>query len=116
MSFVVHRMPSPTRITITPERELKIVWSDGHIVRFALQLLRDECPCAGCKGEHGLFGAYYAPPDPGTPMPGRYEILKVEHVGNYAICVHWKDGHDTGIYSWNYLLALENHAIPPSAQ
>jgi DUF971 family protein len=103
-------MLTPTKISLTPERELKLVWSDGHIVRYALQFLRDECPCAGCKGEHGLFGAYFPPPDPGAARPGRYDIATIENVGNYAICVHWMDGHDTGIYSWQYLLELENRA------
>jgi DUF971 family protein len=104
---------TPTSITLTPDRELKLVWSDGHIVRFALQFLRDECPCAGCKGEHGLFGAFYAPPDAGIVLPGKYELAGIEGVGNYAICIRWKDGHDTGMYSWQYLLDLENRDTAP---
>ena len=33
-------------------------------------------------------------------------INKIESVGNYAIRVHFNDGHNTGIYSWDYLLTL----------
>lgn len=99
--------PFPRSITRTPERELRIEWSDGHIVRLALQLLRDECPCAGCKGETGLLGVHYAPKELPIFSPGMYELAAVDAVGNYAIAIRWGDGHDTGIYSWEYLLGLE---------
>lgn len=33
-------------------------------------------------------------------------IFKLESVGNYAIRVHFSDGHNTGIYSWEYLFSL----------
>lgn len=111
-SFSRFIVSTPTKISLTAEHELKVVWSDGHVVRFALHVLRDECPCAGCKGEPGLFGTYHAPPDPGPAMPGKYEIAAIENVGNYAIAIRWKDGHDTGIYSWQYLLGLENRGLP----
>ncbi len=99
--------PTPVGITRTPERELRIEWNDGHVVRLSLQLLRDECPCAGCKGETGLLGKHYAPMDLPILKPGTYDLAAVTAVGNYAIAISWGDGHDTGIYSWEYLLALE---------
>lgn len=98
---------TPVEITLTPERELKFTWSDGHVVRFALQYLRDECPCAGCKGETGLLGVHYAPMQLNVMTPGMYDLKSVQPVGNYAIALHWGDGHTTGIYSWEYLLNLE---------
>jgi len=97
----------PTEIKLTPEHELRILWTDGHIVRFSLQFLRDECPCAGCQGESGLFGVEYKPMQLPVMEPGQYELKGVEPVGNYAIALSWGDGHDTGIYSWIYLLDLE---------
>ena len=36
-----------------------------------------------------------------------YKIKSIEVVGDYAIQVSWKDGHNTGIYSWEYLKTLE---------
>ena len=97
----------PTEIKRTSERELKFVWNDGHVVRFTLQFLRDQCPCAGCKGETGLLGVQYLPMQLPVITPGKYELTGLETVGNYAVAMKWKDGHDTGIYTWDYLLELE---------
>ena len=36
-----------------------------------------------------------------------YKIKSIDVVGDYAIKIIWKDGHDTGIYSWTYLKTLE---------
>ena len=98
---------TPTSITLTPERELKVVWSDGHITRFSLMMLRDRCPCAGCQGETDILGQVHMPFELPVITPGSYELRSAAPVGNYALGVCWDDGHDTGIYSWEYLLALE---------
>jgi DUF971 family protein len=98
---------TPVDISLTAERQLQLVWSDGHVSRFALAELRDACPCAGCKGEPGLFGVYHPAPDAGPPLPGRNDIRRVAPQGNYGIAITWGDGHDTGIYSWEYLLEME---------
>ena len=37
-----------------------------------------------------------------------YKIKNIELVGSYAVQITWKDGHNTGIYSWEYLKKLEN--------
>ncbi len=36
-----------------------------------------------------------------------YEVKNIEVVGDYAIQITWTDGHNTGIYSWEYLLKLD---------
>jgi DUF971 family protein len=36
-----------------------------------------------------------------------YEVKNIEVVGEYAIQITWKDGHNTGIFSWDYLKQLE---------
>lgn len=84
-----------------------MTWDDGHDVVFPLKLLRDECPCAGCKGETLLLGKHFAPTKLPILTPGMYDLKKLELVGNYAFQIAWGDGHDTGIYSWEYLTALE---------
>jgi DUF971 family protein len=38
------------------------------------------------------------------------KMLSVEPVGNYAIRIHWSDGHSTGIYTWEYLRRLAERA------
>ncbi|MEI8134476.1 MAG: DUF971 domain-containing protein [bacterium] len=85
--------------------ELRITWDDGMVEILPIKLLRDECPCAGCKGEV-LFGKMYKPAPLTVFAEGMYEIVTLKAVGQYAIQIDWKDGHDTGIYSWEYLRAL----------
>ncbi|MGA2667940.1 MAG: DUF971 domain-containing protein [Ignavibacteria bacterium] len=77
-------------------------FSDGFEADLSSQQLRDNCPCASCKGEEVLLHKY-EPLDKNTVTPSGYKLEKAEPVGNYAIKLTWKDGHDTGIYSWGYL-------------
>ena len=86
--------------------ELAIKWDDGSESYVKLEKLRRYCPCAGCKGEV-LFGKVYKPAPLTVFQEGMYELAAIKPVGLYAIQLVWKDGHDTGIYSWEYLLALE---------
>ena len=39
---------------------------------------------------------------------GMYELKRLVTIGQYAVQAYWGDGHDTGIYSWEYLKMLEN--------
>lgn len=96
-------MASPTKIKLIKEtHELNITWDDGKIHKYPLKFLRDESPDAGNKGETILW-KHYAPSAPGPDKPGKYEIEKIEMVGNYAIQIKWKDGYDYGLYSWDLL-------------
>lgn len=97
----------PTQIKKTDDHALLISWDDGHAVTYTLKFLRDECPCAGCRGETLLFGKTLQPMQLPIFQPGMFDLKKLELVGNYAMQVAWGDGHDTGIYSWEYLLQLE---------
>lgn len=38
--------------------------------------------------------------------PGMYDLVRIQAVGNYAIQADWKDGHNTGIYSWDILRGI----------
>jgi DUF971 family protein len=98
----------PTKIERNKEKmSLELTWSDGHQSSIPLKFLRDACPCAGCKGEV-LFGKVYKPAPLTVFQEGMYELKNLQTVGQYAIQATWKDGHDTGIYSYEYLLMLEN--------
>ncbi len=99
-------MTRPTAIKRSGE-VLNLTWSDGHTSSIPIKVLRDECPCAGCKGET-ILGTHYPPPLK-IFQEGMYELTKLVPIGQYAIQAYWRDGHDTGIYSWEYLLALEEH-------
>jgi len=97
---------SPKQVKIIKKDKLKITWEDSTETILSLKYLRDECPCAGCKGETILLKTY-RPPAPTVVTPEMYQVKNIEVVGDYAIQVTWKDGHNTGIYSWDYINQLE---------
>ncbi|MBN1448844.1 MAG: DUF971 domain-containing protein [Bacteroidetes bacterium] len=107
-------VPHPKEITLTENRELRIVWIDGHVTHFSLQYFRDQCPCAGCQGESDIFGDVRMPIQLPVTKPGKYELKKLTSVGNYAVAAVWGDGHDSGIYSWEHLLYMENRQAATS--
>ncbi|HEY9186823.1 MAG TPA: DUF971 domain-containing protein [Ignavibacteria bacterium] len=95
----------PIKIRKESENIILIIWDSGKETRFTLKQLRDECPCATCKGETILFKTY-TPNKSDIELPGKYELKSIVPIGNYAIQLIWGDGHDTGLYSWEYLLSL----------
>lgn len=91
----------PTRIQRSGENALAVTWDDGHAGIYPFQVLRDNCPCATCIDDRDRGG---------TMLPvyeeGKYALAGVKQVGQYAIQITWKDGHDTGIYTFDILRAL----------
>jgi DUF971 family protein len=96
----------PKSIKVKEKKFLEITWEDESKSELSLKYLRDECPCATCKGETVLLRTY-RPPIKKMISPEVYLISNIEVVGEYAIQITWKDGHNTGIYSWEYLQELE---------
>jgi DUF971 family protein len=94
-----------TQIKRDDQNGLEVTWSDGHISHYPLGYLRDECPCAGCKGEV-MFGKVFRPAALPVFTPGMYELKALTPTGQYGVQASWKDGHDTGIYSWQLLRML----------
>ena len=93
-----------TAIKRISQNTLQISWDDNHVSLFSLHHLRDECPCAECKGEEVLF--QLVEPSDGPHLPGRYELRTMTTVGSYAVQIGWGDGHEAGLYSWEYLRAM----------
>jgi DUF971 family protein len=99
----------PTEITANRKtRELLISWNDGHSSVYSFTLLRKACPCAECRGGHENMGGLpdediWSLPDEDTPES---RLRHLEAVGSYAVTFEWEDGHQYGIYNWNYLRAL----------
>jgi DUF971 family protein len=85
-------------------RELALAWGDGHETFLPFDQLRRDCPCAVCRGHHGIAAA---PPDPlrivTAPATGEVRIQRLVPVGAYAVQIVWSDGHDTGIYAFESL-------------
>jgi DUF971 family protein len=82
--------------------ELALKWDDGAESFIKLEKLRRACPCAGCKGEMDIMGNLYRGPE--KPLrPESYQLVRLAHVGGYALQPYWADGHNTGLYSYDYL-------------
>lgn len=94
----------PTSIKQTDNNTITFTWDDGLVTPFTIQQLRDECPCASCKGETVLL--YQYSPGARRQLPGHYDLKSIEPVGSYAVQITWGDGHGTGLYSWDYLRNL----------
>jgi DUF971 family protein len=88
--------------------ELAIKWNDGSESFLPLEYLRKNCPCAGCGGEPDLLGRVETPEVTHTPESFRMRSLHM--VGGYAIQPTWEDGHNSGLYSFDYLKRLEQAA------
>lgn len=83
---------------------LYIEWQDSHKCGYSLLKLRRNCPCATCKGGHGADT---------TPITGKIdqiELVSWKKVGRYALRLNWSDGHNSGIYTFDYLREECNHA------
>lgn len=92
--------PVPTQIELHQKsRVLEIAFSDGKHFRLPYEFLRVHSPSAEVRG-HG--------PGQETLQVGKKEvdITNAEAVGTYAIQFLFSDGHDSGIYSWDYLHSL----------
>ena len=85
--------------------ELAIRWDDGTESFVVLEKLRRACPCAGCHGEVDILGNLYKSPE--KPLPATaFELVRFAPVGGYAIQPVWRDGHNSGIFSFDYLRRL----------
>ncbi len=103
-------MAVPTKIKLHKQEYLEIEWDNGKQIKYPLKFLRDESPDAGNKGETVLW-KHYAPASKQQLKPESYEIEKIEHVGNYAIKITWKDGNDYGIYTWDILERFSEYLL-----
>ena len=100
MSGLDAKSPIPTEIKLhQASRVLEIAYSDQRTFRLPYEFLRVYSPSAEVRG-HG--------PGQEVLQVGKRDVAikEVEPVGRYAIRPSFSDGHDTGIYSWEYLYDL----------
>lgn len=81
------------------DRVLHVAFDDGAVADIPFETLRVESPSAEVQG-HG--------PGDKRVVTGKanVNIIEVNPVGSYAVRIVFDDGHDTGIYSWEYLRKL----------
>ena len=90
--------------------ELAIQWNDGSESYLNLELLRRACPCAACGGERDVLENVLRPEVSYTDASFQLDGFGV--IGGYALQPHWHDGHNTGIYSFQYLRRLSSSTTP----
>ena len=92
--------PTPESLTLHGQsRVLEIGFSDGQQFRIPFELMRVYSPSAEVQG-HG--------PGQEVLQTGKREvdIVELSQVGNYAVQPSFSDGHNSGIFSWDYLYQL----------
>lgn len=83
---------------------IHIEWDDGHKRTYPFPFLRKACPCALCKGERTPLDTNPLALPAYTPLPmNAAEAKDMFKIGRYAIGFLWGDGHNTGIYTFDYL-------------
>ena len=92
-------MTPPNNITLSKDKKLLTVSFKDSDYALTSEFLRVYSPSAEVRG-HG--------PGQETLQLNKQDvsISSLVPMGNYAIAIHFSDGHSTGIYSWNYLLHL----------
>jgi DUF971 family protein len=92
--------PRPSAITLHQgTQRLEVVFDDGFAVALPAELLRVYSPSAEVQGHS---------PDQAVLQVGKrhVKILGLEPVGHYALRPTFSDGHDSGLYTWDYLYHL----------
>ncbi len=102
---------------LSPHR-IAIVWSDGVRAVYEASRLREACPCATCREKRQ---ARQTPTQPlGLPVLSVAEtqpiaVARMTPVGNYAYNIAFSDGHDSGIYVFEFLYEIGTRDAPGEA-
>jgi len=93
-------MTVPTAITVKRKsRVVEVAWQDGTQYSLPFEYLRVYSPSAEVRGHGGGEGKLELAKE-------AVQVTRVEPVGVYAVRLHFDDGHNTGLYSWDYLREL----------
>lgn len=98
-------MQRPKEIIEFSDTSICIVWDDDHQSIYLNEELRQSCPCARCndlkKPVKGKISFKHS-----IPIKVNHSDIKprtIESIGHYAIRFKWSDGHETGIYTFEFL-------------
>jgi DUF971 family protein len=99
---------APAKLDLKKDKGLTVEWADGATSYYSVAYLRRMSPSAEARGLREQLAK-----NPLTVLPssaargGPLTALSAELVGNYALRIRFSDGHDTGIYSWEYLRSID---------
>lgn len=100
MSGLTKQTPIPTGIVVhSKTRALELQYANDQTYRIPFELLRVYSPSAEVQG-HG--------PGQETLQTGKRDVVidAIEPVGHYAVKPTFSDGHDTGLFTWDFLYRL----------
>lgn len=103
----------PARIDLKKDRGLTIEWSDGSTSYYSIAYLRRMSPSAETRQLREEMALNPLTVLPSRPPSGPLVALGAELVGNYALRIEYSDGHQTGLYTWDYLRSIDPEVRPP---
>jgi DUF971 family protein len=110
-----HMEPAPRALDLKKDRGLTIEWADGATSYYSIAYLRKMSPSADVRQQReeqrknplAVLSASTVKAMESQSAGAGLTALGAELVGNYALRVRFSDGHDTGIYSWQYLREID---------
>jgi DUF971 family protein len=99
--------PKPKHLDLDKDEALTVYWQDGRVSVYPIAYLRKMSPSAD---QRELRREMERNPLTVLPSSAGDEPLRAEGaemVGNYAIRIHFSDGHHTGLFSWDYLRRID---------
>lgn len=103
-------MHRPKHLDIKKDKGLKVEWMDGTTSFYPVAYLRRNSPSAEAKAlrqELEKNPLAVLPDSAISSDAGPLTIEGAELVGNYAVKLRFSDGHDTGLFSWAYLVEID---------
>lgn len=99
----------PRKLDLKKDRGLTVEWADGATSYYSISLLRRLSPSAEARQlrEEMKKNPLTVLPASASLSGGPLTALGAELVGNYALRIRFSDGHDTGIYTWEYLRSID---------
>ncbi len=103
---------APANLDLVKDQGLTIEWADGSRSYYPIAYLRKMSPSAEARKlreelAQNPLAVLPSSPKRGGAGSGPLSATSAELVGHYAIRIRFSDGHDTGIYSWQYLREID---------
>lgn len=108
---------TPRNLDLKKDRGLTIEWADGSTSYYSIPYLRRMSPSADMRQlreEMTKNPLTVLPANAARPANTPLVATDAELVGHYAIRIRFSDGHQTGIYSWDYLRQIDPAHQPPT--
>jgi len=106
--------PPPAHVDLDKRKGLTVRWQDGSSSFYPIAYLRRMSPSADqrmLREEMARNPLTVLPASVSSNGGGPLAATGAEMVGNYALKITFSDGHDTGIFSWEYLRQIDQRKV-----